>query len=176
MCFCLPGVLLFLLTNAFGQNQGAIKIMGRADTVKNHSRTDVVSKLKLLKEFEHKTAAIENYRLRASVANVRLQRNSLLVGIIIAIGIAIWVGVKNSQRKMELIAPAVGAVAHEIQLSEREKEILHFLVKGLSYKQIAAECNITYSTVRFHMGNIYTKLQVSSMTEAVAKALLLKLV
>jgi DNA-binding NarL/FixJ family response regulator len=56
-------------------------------------------------------------------------------------------------------------------LSCREKEILRYLVKGLSHKQIAASCNITYDTVRFHMKNIYHKLQVSSMTEAVAKAI-----
>lgn len=62
------------------------------------------------------------------------------------------------------------------QLSEREKEILVHLVKGLSYKQIALACTITYDTVRFHMKNIYTKLHVSSMTEAVALAIRQKLV
>jgi DNA-binding NarL/FixJ family response regulator len=61
-------------------------------------------------------------------------------------------------------------------LSYREKEILCYLVKGLSHKQIAASCNITYDTVRFHMKNIYHKLQVSSMTEAVAKAITQQLV
>lgn len=61
-------------------------------------------------------------------------------------------------------------------LSDREKEILQHLVKGLSYKQIAADCSITYDTVRFHMKNIYSKLHVSSMTEVVAKAIREKLV
>lgn len=56
-------------------------------------------------------------------------------------------------------------------LSEREKEILDCLVKGLSYKMIADKCAISYDTVRFHMKNIYAKLHVSSMTEAVAKAI-----
>lgn len=61
-------------------------------------------------------------------------------------------------------------------LSDREKEVLQHLVKGLSYKQIAAACAISYDTVRFHMKNIYAKLHVSSMTEAVAKAIREKLV
>jgi DNA-binding NarL/FixJ family response regulator len=65
---------------------------------------------------------------------------------------------------------------HHETLSEREKEVLNHLVKGLSYKQIAAECHISYDTVRFHMKNIYAKLHVTSMTEAVAKAILHKLV
>lgn len=60
-------------------------------------------------------------------------------------------------------------------LSDREKEILTYLVKGLSYKMIGDACNITYDTVRFHIKNIYAKLHVSSMTEAVAKALQNKL-
>jgi DNA-binding NarL/FixJ family response regulator len=64
----------------------------------------------------------------------------------------------------------------EVQLSDREKEILQHLVKGLSYKMIADKCSITYDTVRFHMKNIYAKLHVESMTEAVAKAIRKKIV
>lgn len=64
----------------------------------------------------------------------------------------------------------------EYNLSEREKEVLSCLVKGLSYKMIADKCSITYDTVRFHMKNIYSKLHVTSMTEAVAKALKEKIV
>jgi DNA-binding NarL/FixJ family response regulator len=56
-------------------------------------------------------------------------------------------------------------------LSSREKEILSCLVNGMSYKMIADSCCICYDTVRFHIKNIYEKLHVSSMTEAVAKAI-----
>jgi len=64
----------------------------------------------------------------------------------------------------------------DFNLSPREKEILTCLVKGMSYKMIAENCNISYETVRSHMKNIYEKLHVVSMTEAVAKAINLKLV
>ncbi len=64
----------------------------------------------------------------------------------------------------------------EYNLSAREKEVLTFLVKGMSYKMIADQCNIAYTTVRTHMKNIYEKLHVVSMTEAVAKAINQKLV
>lgn len=67
-------------------------------------------------------------------------------------------------------------VADDYNLSVREKEILSCLVKGMSYKMIANQCNITYETVRSHMKNIYEKLHVASMTEAVAKAINQKLV
>jgi DNA-binding NarL/FixJ family response regulator len=59
----------------------------------------------------------------------------------------------------------------DYNLSKREKEVLEYLVLGLSYKMIASKMNITYDTVRAHIKKIYEKLHVSSMTEAVAKAI-----
>ena len=59
----------------------------------------------------------------------------------------------------------------EFNLTEREIEILNLRVKGYSYKMIAAECNIAYPTVSAHIRNIYEKLQVHSIAEAVTKAL-----
>ncbi|WP_159470158.1 response regulator transcription factor [Dyadobacter sp. 3J3] len=61
-------------------------------------------------------------------------------------------------------------------LTEREKHILSFLVKGYSYKLIAAECGITYNTVNNHIRNIYDKLYVNSATEAVSLAIKQRLV
>jgi DNA-binding NarL/FixJ family response regulator len=68
------------------------------------------------------------------------------------------------------------AVAIDYNLTAREKEVLGCLVNGMSYKMIADNCNITYETVRSHMKNIYEKLHVASMTEAVAIAINQKLV
>lgn len=56
-------------------------------------------------------------------------------------------------------------------LSKRETELLQFLVKGCSYKMIAAQLNISIETVRTHIKKIYRKLQVNSATEAVYKVL-----
>lgn len=57
------------------------------------------------------------------------------------------------------------------ELTNKENEILQLLVKGYSYKMIAAEMNIAMDTVRSHIKNIYRKLQVNSATEAVYKVL-----
>lgn len=59
----------------------------------------------------------------------------------------------------------------QYELTIRETEILKLLTQGLSYKMIAAKCTISFETVRTHIKNIYAKLHVASMTEAVAKAL-----
>jgi DNA-binding NarL/FixJ family response regulator len=50
------------------------------------------------------------------------------------------------------------------------------MVDGLSYKMIAAQCNISYDTVHSHVRNIYEKLHVNSKSEAVVKALKQKLI
>jgi DNA-binding NarL/FixJ family response regulator len=54
-------------------------------------------------------------------------------------------------------------------LSPREKEILEYIVKGYSYKMVAAQINIATETVRSHIKKIYKKLQVNSATEAAYK-------
>lgn len=64
----------------------------------------------------------------------------------------------------------------DYHLTEREKQILGFLVKGYSYKLIAAECGISYNTVNNHIRNIYDKLYVNSATEAVSLAIKERLV
>ena len=62
------------------------------------------------------------------------------------------------------------------QLSQREKEVLIFLVKGYTYKAIAAELFIAMDTVRKHVRHIYDKLHVSCGKEAVALAIRQRLV
>jgi DNA-binding NarL/FixJ family response regulator len=56
-------------------------------------------------------------------------------------------------------------------LTDREKDILFCLTQGYSYKMIATQLQISIDTVRFHIKQIYLKLQVNSASEAVAKAL-----
>lgn len=64
----------------------------------------------------------------------------------------------------------------DYHLSQREKEVLDCLVKGMSLKMVADNLSISYDTVRTHIKHIYEKLHVVSLTEAVAKAIQEKLV
>eukprot|EP01137_Pigoraptor_chileana_P017976 Opistho-2@76792 len=64
----------------------------------------------------------------------------------------------------------------DYNLSDREKQVLQFLVEGYSYKMIANEMFIAIDTVRSHIKKIYEKLHVNSKSEAVAKAFKDKLV
>ena len=54
-------------------------------------------------------------------------------------------------------------------LSQREKEVLEWLSKGFSYKEIAAKLFISIETVRTHIRNIYEKLHVRNRAEALRK-------
>lgn len=53
-----------------------------------------------------------------------------------------------------------------IQLTPRELETLQLLAAGLSNKEIARALSVSPRTVNFHLDNLYSKLGVSSRTEA----------
>jgi DNA-binding NarL/FixJ family response regulator len=63
------------------------------------------------------------------------------------------------------------AASNEFHLSSREREVLSLLVKGHTYKRIASELGISYPTVNKHVSNVYVKLRVHCVSEAVALAL-----
>ena len=55
-------------------------------------------------------------------------------------------------------------------LSERELEVLHLIAAGLSNQEIASTLIVAASTIKTHTQNIFRKLDVSSRTQAVARA------
>jgi NarL family two-component system response regulator LiaR len=58
-------------------------------------------------------------------------------------------------------------------LSQREREVLELLSKGLLYKEIAEKLEVTHETVKKHLKNIYQKLHVQNKIEALNKFRLL---
>ena len=56
-------------------------------------------------------------------------------------------------------------------LTPHEIRLLKLVVEGHNYKTAAAELGVSVHTIDFHLRNIYSKLQVHSKSEAVAKAL-----
>jgi NarL family two-component system response regulator LiaR len=62
------------------------------------------------------------------------------------------------------------------ELTEREQEVLNLVAQGNSNQQIAEALFVTIATVKAHISNILSKLQVSSRAEAIAYAIKHKLV
>lgn len=60
--------------------------------------------------------------------------------------------------------------ADEVKLTTREIEVLEQLSKGLKYNNIAENLILSVGTIRKHIENIYTKLQVHNKIEAIQKA------
>lgn len=56
------------------------------------------------------------------------------------------------------------------ELSEREREILELIARGMSNQQIVDRLVISPKTVRNHISNIFSKLQVRDRAEAVVRA------
>jgi two-component system, NarL family, nitrate/nitrite response regulator NarL len=57
-----------------------------------------------------------------------------------------------------------------VELTEREREVLACLVRGMSYKAVARSLGISIDTVRSHIRGVYGKLQVHSVAAAVSRA------
>ena len=60
-------------------------------------------------------------------------------------------------------------IRHQQSLTSRENEILKFLNRGLTYKEIADQCGISIQTLNSHIKNIYHKLNVHSRAEIAAR-------
>ena len=67
--------------------------------------------------------------------------------------------------------PAIRETATTRLLAPREREVLDLLAKGLAYKQIAADMELSMGTIRTYIRRLYGKLNVNCRTEAVVKYL-----
>jgi NarL family two-component system response regulator LiaR len=70
-----------------------------------------------------------------------------------------------------LIQATTGPKRPGSDLTEREREVLALMVKGMSNDEIAEHLTVRPSTAKFHVSNVLSKLGVATRTEAVAMAL-----
>lgn len=63
----------------------------------------------------------------------------------------------------------------DFKLTERERQILELMKKGLIKKEIANQMKLSFHTVDDYLRNIYNKLHVHNQAEAMAKAMKYKL-
>ncbi|MFN2109037.1 MAG: LuxR C-terminal-related transcriptional regulator, partial [Anaerolineae bacterium] len=63
------------------------------------------------------------------------------------------------------------ASTSDLDLTDREREVLEAVAQGQRSKEIASHLHITERTVKAHLTNIYNKLGVDSRAAAVAEAI-----
>lgn len=83
--------------------------------------------------------------------------------------------IRNAKMNKPTLAPeATQALIHatthdnmpEFDITDRELDVLRFMVKGLSNAEIAQQLQISRFTVKNHISSIFSKLNVASRTEA----------
>lgn len=85
--------------------------------------------------------------------------------------------------KMTLSPEATQVLANSVaqpqipgeQLTERERDVLKYMVEGLNNNEIAENLVVSLGTVKFHVSNIFQKLGIDSRVEAVKMAMEQKL-
>jgi len=87
----------------------------------------------------------------------------------VASGEAIF-GPDVARRLMAYFADAPVRAPAFPELSERELEVLELIARGMSNQQIVDRLGISPKTVRNHISNIFSKLQVRDRAEAVVRA------
>jgi DNA-binding NarL/FixJ family response regulator len=100
-----------------------------------------------------------------------LRKNTPPVKILQAIAEAVNGGAPMSMEIARLVVNSFHKETQPSGLTAREKDVLKNLCEGQSYKMIAEDLYIDINTVKFHIRNIYRKLEVNSKGEAIAKAI-----
>jgi len=99
-----------------------------------------------------------------------LTKNITPEQLINALGETASGGAPMSIKIAKMVVSSFQKQPSEITLSEREKEVLTLLAEGNSYSVIAEKLFISKNTIKFHLKNIYSKLQVNSNILAIQKA------
>lgn len=63
-----------------------------------------------------------------------------------------------------------------VKLKRREKEILLYSAQGLTMEQIATRLYLSLDTIKFHRKNLFTKLDVNNISEAISTSIDLSLI
>lgn len=71
---------------------------------------------------------------------------------------------------LNTLQPQLSKVAKDIEISEREREVLSLIGDGLTQKEISIKLKISIYTVTDHLKHIYAKLNVVNAPQAIGKA------
>lgn len=110
----------------------------------------------------------DDAELRAALQSIR--RGGALIDPLIARRILAFVSLASSEHLAPTPSSAELSIKSDTSLSERESEILQFVARGFSNREIAELTGLSRFTIEGYTKSIYRKLAVSSRTAAVFEA------
>ncbi len=105
----------------------------------------------------------------------RLLRQAISQGIALNYAATLRAAYKGEQKTASTVTPPLYGTILAEPLSERELEVLRLIAQGMTNREAAEKLVIATSTVKKHLENIYSKLNVNNRTQAIAQARALKL-
>ncbi len=78
---------------------------------------------------------------------------------------------QNAEVESSIIDTSFVERLTELPITNREKQVLLNLAKGLTNKQISEVMKLSISTIRNHVANIFIKLRISNRSQATAIAI-----
>jgi two-component system, NarL family, nitrate/nitrite response regulator NarL len=121
-------------------------------------------------------AGADGYLLKSSTSQELIDQLNLVVRHGAPISTAIAGTVLRLVREGNNERLGVRALPRDLGLTQRQLTVLSSLVEGLSYREIGERLAISIDTVRSHIRQIYSALQVHNVAEAVSYALKHRLV
>lgn len=127
----------------------------QSDYIKNSKFYEIY-----ISKWENESSSyFKSFRQKFPITNNSWTNNKITKYIILIVSVAgilllsVFIYTKNKYQKIK-------------KLSVQERKIFDLIRNGLSNKEISAECNIELTTVKSHVGSIYSKLKIKSRKEA----------
>lgn len=123
---------------------------------------------------------LQIFEYRYSIGNLETSVYTSAIAILFT-GLGIWLGYHllkpRATEKITIKEEQVNqAKLKELNLNQREYEVLELIAKGYSNQQIADQLFLALPTVKTHLSNLYSKMEVQSRTQAIHKARSMKLI
>ena len=165
------------------------------DSIINEKNQQYLADLTILYDIEKKRSEIESLNKENETKKQKLiARNQLIISLILLVIVIISIAYFFRQRgmqklnqmeselqkyllkvkdldKIEKDDPEItsDAFAKKYDLTERESEVLHLISEGMSNADIANKIFVSTNTIKYHIKNIYIKLDVKNRVEALNK-------
>lgn len=92
-----------------------------------------------------------------------------MISVLLCAGTVLW-RLRARNIASALVAPDEESTDDPVHLTQRESEVLAFITKGKSSKEIAIDLGISSKTVEFHRANLLRKIGARNSSELVAKS------